>query len=447
MKQNSIVKQKAWVVSVDMGYGHERAAFGLRHIASGDIVTANNYDGIPAKDLQLWQQGRKFYEAISRLSTVPLVGQFIFETYDKLQEIQPFYPRRDLSRPTLQVRELYRMMEKHEFMRDLIDRLRRKNLPLVTTFFLPAFAAEYYGYPGEIYCVVTDADISRAWAALDPKQSRIKYFAPTGRVVERLKLYGVPEENIFLTGFPLPKELVDGPDPAQLRRQISRRLNNLDPNGIFRKQYDRTLHQHFGRDWHSRPQPRSLTVTFAVGGAGAQAKIGVEALQSLRVRIARNEITFNLEAGTHRGVRDLYKKAVSDLRLTKYLGSSVHVYYTKSRHDYFRDYTKRLATTDVLWTKPSEQSFYAGAGLPIIIAPPLGSQEEFNARWLQTVGGGVPQHNPKYVGEWLFDWVASGGLAKMAWSGYIEAPTHGAYRIESVITDEHFPLESLPLIV
>ena len=81
------------------------------------------------------------------------------------------------------------------------------------------------------------------------------------------------------------------------------------------------------------------------------------------------------------------------------------------------------------------------------MAPPIGSQEEFNALWLRAVGGGIPQNDPRYTKEWLFDWWQSGGLARMAWSGFVEAPTHGTYRIESIITGEKFNLARLPLIV
>ena len=33
---------KAWVISVDMGYGHQRAAYPLRDIAFERIITANS---------------------------------------------------------------------------------------------------------------------------------------------------------------------------------------------------------------------------------------------------------------------------------------------------------------------------------------------------------------------------------------------------------------------
>ena len=67
--------------------------------------------------------------------------------------------------------------------------------------------------------------------------------------------------------------------------------------------------------------------------------------------------------------------------------------------------------------------------------------------WLETVNGGIAQLDPVYTNEWLFDWINSGGLARFAWSGYIEAPTHGAYRIESIVTGKKFSLASPPLIV
>ena len=56
-------------------------------------------------------------------------------------------------------------------------------------------------------------------------------------------------------------------------------------------------------------------------------------------------------------------------------------------------------------------------------------------------------HEASNCAEWLEDWIQSGGLARMAWNGYIEAPTHGAYRIQSIITGEDTMLETPPLIV
>jgi hypothetical protein len=106
-----------------------------------------------------------------------------------------------------------------------------------------------------------------------------------------------------------------------------------------------------------------------------------------------------------------------------------------------------MRKTDILWTKPSELSFYTGLGLPIIMAPTVGSQEDFNRNWLRQVGGGTDALDPQYAGEWLWDWIEGGALARMAWNGYTNAPTHGAYRIEDIVHGLDWNMHELPLVV
>jgi hypothetical protein len=439
--------KQAHVIDVNMGYGHSRAAWPLRELAGGEIISANDYRGIPAEDRKLWRESRELYETISRLKPVPVVGKFLFDVMDHLQEIPLFYPRRDLSGANLQLGQIYRYIQKHEMGRDLVKTLAKNPLPFVTTFFLPAFAAEYFEYPGEIYCVVCDADVSRTWAPLEPKKSRIKYFAGNGRVVERLRLYGVPEENIYLTGFPLPKELIGGAKSGVLKNLLAERLANLDPNNIFRSRYKRVLADELAWARLSRRSDHPLTITYSVGGAGAQKVLGVQILKSLKKKILAGEVRLNLVAGTRRDVAAFYRQAANGLGLRRYEGDGLYIPVFASREKYFAGFTEILKMTDILWSKPSELSFYTGLGLAIIMAPPIGSQEEFNRLWLQHIGGGVAQNDPRYAGEWLFDWVNSGGLARLAWNGYVEAPTHGTYRIEDTILGRRNELEKLPLIV
>lgn len=438
---------KAWIIAADMGYGHERAAYALQPLAyGGKIFIANKYPGIPPEERQHWENLRKVYEAVSRLKAVPVVGNTLFDVMDHFQQIELFYPRRDLSHPNVQLKESYGIIRKG-LGKHLIDQLRKNPLPLISTFFQVAFAAEEHDYPGDIYCVICDADCSRTWAPLDPARSRIRYLAPTGRVVERLKLYGIRAENIFLTGFPLPKELIGGARAQVIKRDLSRRLRNLDPNEIFNTKYSRTLAANLGARWRQLDHKHPLTVTFSVGGAGAQTALGLTIAESLRDKISQGKVRLNLVAGTHHDAAGAYQQAVRELKLTKYVGHSINVLHSENRPDYFSSFASALHTTDILWTKPSELSFYTGLGLPIIIAPPIGSQEQFNALWLKTVGGGITQNDPRYANEWLFDWVNSGGLARVAWNGFIEAPTHGTYRIESIITGKKVKLEQLPLVV
>jgi len=440
--------QKAYVVSVNMGYGHERAAYALRDLAAnGGVITANQYPGIPKRDLALWRESRRLYEAVSRLQPLPVIGPYIFEVMDYLQRIEPIYPRRDLSAPTAQVKQTYLMVKDLGLGKHLIEKLAKDPKPLICTFFIPAFAAEVYDYPEDIYVVVCDADMSRAWVALDPKKSRIKYFAPNGRVVERLMLYGIRRENIYLTGFPLPKEVIGGPEGTIIKKDLVGRLCNLDPNGIFSNKYIKTLEAQLGAGTCPFKTDHPLTLTFSVGGAGAQRSLAMQIVKSLKHKLMREMITVRLAAGTKQTVAKYFTEEIKELGLKKALGRNLFVDMQPNRSDYFHEFTEGLRRTDILWTKPSEMSFYTGIGLPIIMSPSIGSQEQFNRVWLKMVGGGVSQNDPRYTDEWLFDWIESGGLARMAWNGYIEAPTHGSYRIDSIITGEKYELEKLPMIV
>src|SRR3989338_832600 len=159
-------KRRAWVVDVNMGYGHSRAAFSLRDLSGGHVISANDYPCIPHHDLRLWRESRRIYEALSRLKPIPVFGDFLFGLFDRWQKIPDFYPHRDLSRQTFQLSQLYRVLHKG-LGRDLIKRLSDNPLPMITTFSLPAFAADYFDYPGKIYCVTTDADIGRSWVPFD----------------------------------------------------------------------------------------------------------------------------------------------------------------------------------------------------------------------------------------------------------------------------------------
>jgi len=426
--------KKAWVVAVSMGYGHQRAAHPLRYLAEGGrVIISNNYPGIPAKDKRVWQESRRFYEFISRFKNVPLIGEKFFEYYDKLQSIPQFYPRRDLSKPNFQLRQIYNLIRHREWGKHLINKLAKKPLPLISTFFVTAFMAEEFGYPGEIYCLVTDTDISRAWAPLRPNMSRINYFAPNYRVVERLILYGVSAERIHLTGFPLPLPNIGGSTMSVLRSDIAHRLVNLDPESRYRNRYQEIIKEHLRIKTLPSKSNHPLTVMFAVGGAGAQKEIGAKIIKSLAEKIKQKKIKVILVAGIHNNVSAFFRQAARQYGLGEELGSGVEIIFSGNKEDYFDRFDQALRVTDILWTKPSELSFYAALGLPIVMAPPIGSQEAFNRRWLRTIGCAATQDQPEYTREWLFDWVNSGWLAEAAMEGFVEAPKFGTYNIQKII--------------
>ncbi|HUT22302.1 MAG TPA: hypothetical protein VMX18_02740 [Candidatus Bipolaricaulota bacterium] len=439
-------KNKAWVVAVTMGYGHQRAAFPLKDIAYEGIITANDYSGIPDKDARIWRRSRKFYEFVSRLKHVPFLGNEVFKFYDKyFQNIDPFYPRRDLSAATFQIKQMYRYMEKG-WGRHLIEYLNHENIPLITTFFVPAFFAEFHNFKNDIYVVITDTDVSRTWAPLEPKKSRLKYFAPTKRAVDRLIEYGIRKENIFLTGFPLPKENIDGHNLEILKKHMGERICNLDPKNIYRGKYEKTIEENLPAGCVPDKVERPLTITFAVGGAGAQREIGDQIIGSLKKKINEGQVKINLVAGVRNEIYKYFERVAAKHGFGKDK-SKVDIIYSLSFHEYMDRFNQALLTTDILWTKPSELSFYCALGIPIIIAPPIGSQELFNQMWLESIGAGMDQLDPRYADQWLFDWLDSGWLAEAAMEGYLDAHKLGTKNIESIIAGKIKKAESLPQIL
>lgn len=415
------MEQKIKLISVNMGYGHQRTAFPLRELAGGEIIQANDYDGIPENDKKIWETIRRFYEFISNLTRISFFGPLFFSLFDRMQKILNFYPKKEFIDSTFQLNQLFSLMRKG-WGRDLIEK-NNSNVPLISTFFTPAFMAEFFNYSGEIFCIVSDTDASRAWAPQNPKKSRIKYFAPTERVFDRLQTYGIKKENIFFTGYPLPLENI-GEKGEIAKEDLKRRILNLDPDKRYFHYYEPLIKKYLDDLSESSGSP--LTIMFSVGGAGAQKEIGIKIARSLSPYIKTGQIKLVLAAGIKEKVKNYFLE-----RLDSHTG--IEILFGENIEDYFRKFNEALRTTDILWTKPSELSFYAALGLPIIIAPPIGSQEEFNKRWLIKSGFGILQEDPAYCHQWLFDWLKKGYLAEAAMQGFIEGEKFGVLKIKNII--------------
>lgn len=428
---------KAWVVAVDMGYGHQRAAYPLKHLAwGGEIINANAYEGIKEEDVKIWQQSRKFYNFISRFKNFPILGKYAFDLFDRFQAIPEFYPKRDLSKSNLQLSSSIFLIKKG-WGKHFVEKLKEKNIPLISTFFVPAYMAEIHGFSPDIYLLVCDADISRAWAPYNPSISKIKYLAPNKRVAERLKLYGVPEDKIFLSGFPLPIENLGNENLNILKEDFVARLANLDPEYKHIGKYEENLTKELSqKDLFCKSSKRNLTLTFAVGGAGAQRELGIAIIKSLTEKIVSKKIRINLIAGIHNDVNRFFERNIKNLGLGKEIGRGIEIIFGANKEEYFKKFNNVLRRTDILWTKPSELSFYAGLGIPIIAAPPIGSQEKFNKEWLLSMGAGVEQKNPKYASEWIFDWLKEGIFMELAISGYFKIEKRGTFNVEKIIFEE-----------
>jgi glycosyltransferase involved in cell wall biosynthesis len=367
---------------------------------------------------------------MSKIDSFPIIGKTLRAAFEKIESISPYYPFRDLSKPNFGSLYMHRLIKKG-FLKSLVEFTEeKKELPFVSTFFAPALAASHVDV-SDVYCVVTDTDINRVWVPENPKSEKLYYLTPTEHSTKRLIAYGVPRENIFFTGFPLPKENM-GEDLSILKKDLGERLANLDPNKIYFGRLKEVIKKQIPGAYKKNSK-RPLTLTFVVGGAGAQRKIGAAILRSLKGKIIRHDIRVNLIAGTRVEIEEFFKSIVEELGLKKELGKYVNIFCSLDKKSHFSGFNQILRTTDVLWTKPSELVFYAALGIPLILTPPIGPHEILNQKWILRMGSGLSQEDPEFTNEWLFEWIEKGILAESAWEGFTEAPRFGTYNIEKVI--------------
>lgn len=414
------------VVAIDMGYGHLRAAQPLADALGQELLHADRPPLGDAADTRRWARALAFHEGVSRLSQLPGVGLPLQLILDGVTAIPPLYPARDLSKPTAGVAALDGFAARG-LGSALVERLRASGAPLLTTFYSPAIVADRAGL-ANVYCVVTDSDINRVWVARDPAASGVRYFAPSPRVVSRLRAYGVRPERIELTGFPLPDELVGGPGQPRLRQHLAARLRRLDPGGAFRAAHGAELDRALPQAPEDRAPP---LVTFAVGGAGAQVELVARFLPSLARAIDEGRLRLALVAGVRREVAARLEALVRRAGLAGH--PAVEILLEDSWLSYYRRFNSLLARTDALWTKPSEMTFYGALGLPLILAPPVGAHERYNRRWATELGAGLEMRDPRFAGEWIREWLADGTLAAAAWCGFLRMPKEGTAKILAAV--------------
>jgi hypothetical protein len=425
------VSPRAWVVTADMGLGHQRAAHPLSHLAEGGILVAGSPETTDADEARFWHQITWSYEVLSRTKALPIAGQVLYGALERILRIPPFYPLRDLSHPSFNNYIVDHLIVRG-LGRSLVERLRARPLPMIATFYAPALVADRAGLDS-VYCVICDADLNRVWVASNVANSRIRYFAPCGRVRQRLRQYGVPDERIFITGFPLPRENIGGPGMATLKADLIARLGRLDQRGRFSAAYGPTVAGLLGAPPEPSPRASRVTVAFAVGGAGAQVEIGQQIADSLKPAILDGRFRLILIAGVNRVVERMFREHLARIGLEPALGDGVIVVREDSRPAYFDRFNALMRETDILWTKPSELSFYTGLGIPIVMAPPIGPQEDKNRDWLLDKGCAFPQDSPNHALEWLTDLLEDGLLAERAMDGFIKNRRLGVYKIEEVL--------------
>jgi hypothetical protein len=435
---------KVWVVTANMGLGHQRAAHPLAYMAQGGIITADDPDVTDPGEGRFWHAIRGIYEFISRSKGIPLFGNLIFGIMNSMLRIPAFYPLLDRSKPSPN-NYIIDYFIKHGMGKTLMGRLNSNHLPLISTFYAPSIVAEHYHYNPN-YSVICDADLNRVWVPTKSKESNVLYFAPCGRVMRRLRQYGVPDDKIFITGFPLPRENIGSPKMEILKSDLLARLKRLDQKGRFIALFKPIVENLLGAWQTNENDIEPVTVTFAVGGAGAQVEIGKQLALSLKSSIFEGRFKLKLVAGINRDVEREFADFLLHVGLFPKDTDGVEILCEDSKTAYFDSFNKLMRITDILWTKPSELSFYSALGIPIVIAPNIGAQEDKNQKWLMDKSCALPQYNPLQAAEWLRDMLHDGVLAEKALNGFIKNRKLGVYKIEEILRTGRLERQSDPLM-
>jgi hypothetical protein len=417
------------VAAVSMGYGHLRAAHALAEHLDCAVaeVDAAPWAG-PAERL-LWSVARNAYEGLSRLSQRPAAGHLGRRLLSRLTAIDGDLPSSPRGRNAVR---LLRGLIRVGLGARLAGHLDRHRRPLLTTFYAPALGVDRWGCT-PVACLITDSDIHPIWAPGDPSASRILYLTPNAGVRARLLSYGVPEERIEVTGFPLPPALVGCRDRDALKRNLADRLIRLDPAGRFLTNHRNEVEQELGP--LSAAARRAPLIVFAVGGAGAQADRAATVLDDLGHPLRQEMVRLALVAGTRRRVRDRFREMVRRRGLDT---AGVTVLHASDFASYYRRFNALLAEADLLWTKPGELVFYGALGLPLVLADAVGDHEECNRRWADDCGATVQIGARGTAWSSISRGLEDGRLVTAAWKAYRSMPAEGLCKIAEVLEERAF---------
>ena len=117
----------------------------------------------------------------------------------------------------------------------------------------------------------------------------------------------------------------------------------------------------------------------------------------------------------------------------QHLDGAIELHESDSIAGYLAGFNRLLARTDVLWTKPSEMTFFAALGLPLVLSRAIGVHEERNAAVALSAGAAIPQGPPRAAGQWLLAALDDGRLATAARAGWDRLPREGLERIVGLV--------------
>ena len=420
---------RAWVISAPLGKGLDLVSAACESLAAEHtLIRADQYPGIPRRDAHAWSLLQEQASILSSIASLPFIGSTLQRWLERaLHKLPPRYPRHQDPFWTRRLIEFYYYLQMKGLGYDLIHRLAEEAArPLITSSPVLAFAAEVHGYPGQIFLACHTADPSRAWAPLEPEQTRIHWIVPTQTAEQRLQSYGVPSSHVHHFGFPLSTNAIS---PKGLHADINARIARLDPHHVFRAQKE-----------HHADKPLNLAL---IADTGWRTHDLVTFVKGASAAIRANQLVLHIFTGANQVRTRLMEAIIQNQGLRRYLGSSLLLHAGSDEHIAYHAFVRLMPQIDLVWSVASPWVFYTGLGLPFIVQPPVGGQEEARYAWLRGIQAGLAPLELETMSEWLLDWKRSGGLARLAWNGYGAAPSEGFQRLNDLLQGKHPHEEAL----
>lgn len=425
-------KDKALIVTTHMGLGHMRAAYALRELMEEPVVFGMDKDFTTEEEAVFLDRIRRVYYLFSKAMGIPFIGKYIFGVMDRIMKFPGLYSKEKQTEKTLGTWLLDIIVKKRKICVKLAEKASQNpEIPVVHTFYATAVAMDRLAPETSNWLIVTDVDINRVWVAGKPQKSRIKYLVPSQRTKRRLLKYGVLSRNIIVTGFPLP---VENTDKKVFSEDLAKRIARLDVNGSFRKMYGKVCLDVLGLKEFPETD-RTVRIMYAIGGSGVQADMALKIVDSLKPSLSNGDFRLYISCGINKEVYKELNEGLIERGYSEGLQSCVTVIYSQDFKEYYDKFNETLRDTDILWTKPSEMSFYCGLGVALLTSRPVGYHEKMNRRWLREIHAAIKMPGPpEECSQWLYDLLESDIFAQTAWNGYLNAETYGTEKIKACLS-------------
>lgn len=422
---------RSWVLSLARDGRFDRSIYPFRNMAENGIM---ELDTCPVKDSDeavLWDRLPVSCRPLYQSSRLNSLSRWFYE-----KKRSDNVEKKDRSRPDVQTLKLEGF-----FRRGLggcmNSRVLTRALPVISSHPVAALAADHMDYSLN-YCIISNADMERWWVRANPRDSRVVYFVPCGRAVKRLRSFGVPDERIYLTGYPFPRKVLGGPGLEVLKADLGRRLILLDPRNRFWPLHGRNV-RFFLSEPPAPEATRHLTLTLSLEG---QDELRIKSiLAGLAPLLKERSLSVIAGCGSSMTVLTALQGAIADTGTA----GLVTILYQERDEDYYEILCDALRETDILWTQATELSFASGLGIPLVIMPPATLAHVYNGRWLQETRGGMNEGDLSKAGTWLMELVNSGALAEAAWGGFLKGRKYGTYKIEEILRTGTMLRDSSPL--